>query len=199
MAFHFSKERPDEQLLGDIAASEKLADEAFAELAELLFSFLTSPGQAARMVDQVTAFAASAGVAPAAMKSIVRSWLAFLRAAQRANLSAAAVKEDLVAMGIANGRAKYIGKTFKANIVAMSRSALSNTLMVNQLEDMQWKFGVSSGSSEAKSTGNTFMQIKMTLNRGTTSEDVFMELTLQQFYNFCHEMEKAKANLEYLS
>ena len=43
----------------------------------------------------------------------------------------------------------YFFLQWKTNLIALSRSALGQTLMVNQLVDMEWKFGgiVSSTSS----------------------------------------------------
>ena len=69
---------------------------------------------------------------------------------------------------------------------------------------------VSAGSSEARKGGNTFLQLKLTVNNGEQAEDVYMgalmhachhvltrmaELTLPQFYTLLHELERAKASL----
>ena len=43
------------------------------------------------------------------------------------------------------------------------------------------------------------LQLKLTLNKGAHTEDVFMELSLPDFYDFLSEMEKAKSSLEFLS
>ena len=80
---------------------------------------------------------------------------------------------------------------------------------------------VTAADNDMDKVGNSFLQIKMVLNKGSGTEEVFMgefqlfkkyssllwhpydfiraELTLPQFYSFLHEMEKAKACLEYLS
>jgi hypothetical protein len=51
-----------------------------------------------------------------------------------------------------------------------------------------------------KKVGNTYLQLKLVLDKGVNkAEEIFMELTLPQFYSFLHEMEKAKASLEYLT
>ena len=72
--------------------------------------------------------------------------------------------------------------------------------MINQLVDMEWKFGVTAANSDLKSVGNSFLQLKLVINKGSDeTEDVFMELSLPQFYSFLHEMEKAKASLEFLT
>ncbi|KAG8003038.1 COMM domain-containing protein 7, partial [Nibea albiflora] len=42
---------------------------------------------------------------------------------------------------------------------ALSRLAVRQTLMVNQLVDMEWKFGVTVGTSEVQKVGNIFLQM----------------------------------------
>ena len=72
--------------------------------------------------------------------------------------------------------------------------------MINQLVDMEWKFGVTAGTSDMKQAGHSFLQLKLVINKGNNeTEDVCMELTLPQFYSFLHETEKAKSSLELLS
>ena len=39
-------------------------------------------------------------------------------------------------------------------------------------------------------------QIKMILSKGLTTESVLFEMTLHQFYDFMHQMEKAKLELD---
>lgn len=101
--------------------------------------------------------------------------------------------------GLSAENSPHVSERWKANLVALSRSVVGQTFMVNQLVDMEWKFGVTAGSSDLKVVGQTFLQLKMVVDRGGTQEDVFMELTLPQFYSFLHEMERAKSTLEYFS
>ena len=99
--------------------------------------------------------------------------------------------------------------------MSLSRLAAGQSLTVNQLVDMEWRFGVTAADSDMKKVGNTFLQLKLVLDKGVGTEEVFMgkfynynwlgevfiflftELTLPQFYSFLHQMEKAKASLEY--
>ena len=60
---------------------------------------------------------------------------------------------------------------------------------------MQWRFGVTSGSSEIRRSGKTFLQMKLTLNDGAASEDVFAELSLSQFFALMKGLQAAKASL----
>eukprot|EP00053_Salpingoeca_punica_P008425 m.75664 g.75664 ORF g.75664 m.75664 type:complete len:200 (-) comp14599_c0_seq3:667-1266(-) len=199
MAFHFSKEKPDDQLVSDLANTNRFSDEIFQEFIQLVFSFLTQPKQATRMMAEVEAFASTHSVSPDATKAIVRAWMTFIGAAQRNSLTPLKVLEDLSQAGLPTERGKYVGKLFHANLVALSRSVAGRSLMVNQLVDMEWRFGVTAGSDAVEQSGASFLQLRLTLLKGTTRENVFMELTLPQFYTFLQEMERAKASLDYLS
>uniref|UniRef100_A0A4W5QBV2 COMM domain containing 7 n=1 Tax=Hucho hucho TaxID=62062 RepID=A0A4W5QBV2_9TELE len=73
----------------------------------------------------------------------------------------------------------------------LSRLAVGQTLMVNQLVDMEWKFG--------GKTNNLRIELKLVIRKGNSTENVYMELTLPQFYNFLHEMERNKASMDCFS
>ena len=115
------------------------------------------------------------------------------------NLSQGQFKEDLVSLGLSGEKADLYSEQYGSNLVGLSREALGQTLMVNQLVDMDWKFGVTAASSEVNKVGNTFLQLKLVINKGNKTEDVFMELSLPQFYSFLHDMEKARTSLEYFN
>lgn len=65
----------------------------------------------------------------------------FFKAALKKNLSAAHVREDLVQLGLSEGKAEWVCAQWKTNFLAMSRVAASQSLTVNQLVDMEWRFG----------------------------------------------------------
>ncbi|XP_053546050.1 microtubule-associated protein RP/EB family member 1 isoform X2 [Bombina bombina] len=77
--------------------------------------------------------------------------------------------------------------------------AVDQTPQINQLLDMEWKFGVTAASSELEKAGSIFLQMKMVIKKDHRPETVYVELTLPQFYNFLHEMERAKSSLEYFT
>lgn len=77
----------------------------------------------------------------------------------------------------------------------MSRVAAGQSLSVNQLVDMEWRFGgerqihrlctstisatvctlsVTAADSDMNKVGNSFLQLKMVLNKGSGTEEVFM-------------------------
>jgi hypothetical protein len=77
---------------------------------------------------------------------------------------------------------------------------MEKSFMINPLVDMQWKFGITASNSELNKVGTTYLQLKLVFDKGNnTTEDVYMELTLPMFYQFLHEMQKAKTNLEFFN
>jgi hypothetical protein len=50
----------------------------------------------------------------------------------------------------------------------------NHSLMISQLVDMEWKFGVTASSNEIDKFGNVFLQLKLVLNKGDNLETCFM-------------------------
>ncbi|KAJ5067603.1 comm domain-containing protein [Anaeramoeba ignava] len=72
---------------------------------------------------------------------------------------------------------------------------------------MDWRFGVTSSTSEIEQLGTTFLQMKLVIENETNLNQnnsnslrsmVHMELDLPQFYSFLKEMQKANTNLQML-
>lgn len=61
-----------------------------------------------------------------------------------------------------------------SRFAVISRSAVGQTLSVNQLVDMEWRFGVTASSNEAQRVGSSFLQLRLLINKGNANEEVFM-------------------------
>ena len=97
-------------------------------------------------------------------------------------------------------KATVISEQWKEKFATICRSIVGQVFTINQLVDMEWKFGVTAATSDMTQVGHSFLQFKLVINKGNDDiENVHMELSLPQFYSFMHEMEKAKAGLELLS
>eukprot|EP00968_Pinguiococcus_pyrenoidosus_P023144 scaffold3581_cov252-Pinguiococcus_pyrenoidosus.AAC.20 len=68
-----------------------------------------------------------------------------------------------------------------------------------RLIDMDWKFGVTASSDALESHGSPFLQLKLCLAEGVAVREVLVELTLEQFFAFLADMEKAKAVLDLMA
>ncbi|XP_031444411.1 COMM domain-containing protein 7 isoform X3 [Phasianus colchicus] len=161
---------------GDVQHLNQLSAEQFSALTEVLFGFLTEPKEV----------------------RLHRTRMQFPGALKK-NLSSEQVRADFVALGLSEEKASYFAEQWKLNAPTLTRLAVDQTLMINQLVDMEWKFGVTAGSSELEKVGSIFLQLKLVIKKGSQMENVYVELTLPQFYSFMHEMERAKTTLESFS
>ena len=132
-----------------------------------------------------------------ALKEIVNALLSVLRGSVRANSSATYLAADLRTLGVADDKAERIGALWKAALGDIKRAAVGHTLMVNELVDIDWSFGVTAANSELDKVGDCFLQLRLALDDGGGRvRRVPMELTLPQFYSLVSELESAKAHLE---
>ncbi|RUS86082.1 hypothetical protein EGW08_006175 [Elysia chlorotica] len=196
--FHFTKETPPDSMFSDFQSLNKFPDELFDQLVQFSFQFLLEPSKSSRLMQQLEKFADSAGVGAGALKNVFKSLVYLPNAALKKSLTGAQLQEDFENLGLSSTKAASASRKFEDNLFLLSRGALSQTLMVNQLVDIEWKFGVTASTSELSKVGNTFLQMKLVINTGSGTKDVFLELTLPQFYSFLHEMERAKNSLEFL-
>uniref|UniRef100_A0A2K6DJG4 COMM domain containing 7 n=1 Tax=Macaca nemestrina TaxID=9545 RepID=A0A2K6DJG4_MACNE len=84
---------------------------------------------------------------------------------------------------------------WKQNAPTLAQWAIGQTLMINQLIDMEWKFG----GNYCHFNLNYFFffhQLKLVVKKGNQTENVYIELTLPQFYSFLHEMERVRTSME---
>ena len=81
----------------------------------------------------------------------------------------------------------------------MASTLLSRTIKANQLIDLDWSFGVTASSDDCNHLGKTYLQLKFTIDSGDRGcEDVFLELSLDQFYQFLGQMENCKSYMDFL-
>eukprot|EP01088_Endostelium_zonatum_P005294 TRINITY_DN1685_c0_g1_i1.p1 TRINITY_DN1685_c0_g1~~TRINITY_DN1685_c0_g1_i1.p1 ORF type:complete len:203 (-),score=43.71 TRINITY_DN1685_c0_g1_i1:93-701(-) len=200
MALHFigsTHETIDESFSTDIKLLNNVTEEQFAGFITLFIQFLLGQS-AAEFTEKISNFAQENKLPMAKLKGTIKSTALFFKGSLKHNSTPAFVYQDLVTLGLEDNRSKYVGIQWKKEFLNLSRAVSEQTLMINELVDMEWKFGVTSGTSESFNTGSTFLQLKMILNQGNGSnQSVNMELSLPQFYQFLREMETAKASLDF--
>ncbi|XP_067227136.1 COMM domain-containing protein 7 isoform X1 [Chanodichthys erythropterus] len=208
LQLHFTNDTLPDNVSTDFQNLNKLSEQQFVSLTEILYQFLLEPKESERFLQQLTEFAGENGMSAGPLRALMKSVLLLPHGALKRNLTAEQVKVDLLSLGLNEDKAShftdqyvYIFHLFqwRVHYPVLSRLAVGQTLMVNQLVDMEWKFGVTVGTSELQKTGNIFLQLKLVIRKGNTTENVYMELTLPQFYNFLHEMERAKASMDCFS
>ncbi|XP_040050138.1 COMM domain-containing protein 7 [Gasterosteus aculeatus] len=199
MLLHFTKDVLPDSVSTDFQNLNKLNERQFHRLIEILFQFLLEPKETERFMQLLGEFAGEHGMSAGPLKNLMKSVLLVPQGAMKKNLTAEQMKEDLLALGLSEEKSAQFSQQWGEHYAALSRLAVGQTLMVNQLVDMDWKFGVTVGTSEIQKVGNIFLQLKLVVRKGNSTENVYMELTLPQFYNFLHEMERAKASMECFS
>uniref|UniRef100_A0A8C8S4S8 COMM domain-containing protein n=1 Tax=Pelusios castaneus TaxID=367368 RepID=A0A8C8S4S8_9SAUR len=177
----------------------QLRAEQFSALTEVVFRFLAEPKEVERFLTQLSEFATRNEISLGPLKTVVKNILLVPHGALKRNLSSEQVRADFIALGLSEEKASYFAEQWKLNSPTLAQLAVEQTLMVNQLIDMEWKFGVTAGSSELEKVGSIFLQMKLVVKKGNQMEHVYVELTLPQFYSFLHEMERVKTSLECFS
>ncbi|XP_031762731.1 COMM domain-containing protein 7 [Xenopus tropicalis] len=160
---------------------------------------LLFPPQQPHLHSQLDDFARTNGISLGPLKSIVKSIFLILNDALKRNVSAEQLRNDLIGLGLDEEKASYFEYQWGTDLSLLSWMAAERTLLINQLVDMEWKFGVTAASSETDKSGSIFLQLKMMVRRGSVTEPIYVELTLPQFYSFLHEIERAKNSLECFS
>ncbi|XP_023405912.1 COMM domain-containing protein 7 isoform X2 [Loxodonta africana] len=171
----------------------------FSALTEVIFHFLAEPKEVERFLAQLSEFATTNQISLGPLRSTVKSLLLVPNGALKKSLTAEQVRADFITLGLSEDKATYFSEKWKQKSPTLARWAIGQTLMVNQLIDMEWKFGVTSGSSELEKVGSIFLQLKLVVKKGNQTENLYIELTLPQFYSFLHEMERVRASMECFS
>lgn len=181
---------------GDVQPLNQLSAQQFSALTEVLFQFLTEPKEVERFLTQLSEFASSTQMGLSSLRSMVKSLLIVPSGALKKSLTAEQVRSDFLSLGLSEEKATYFSEKWKQNAPSLAQRAIGQTLMINQLIDMEWRFGVTSGSSELEKVGSIFLQLKLVIKKGNQTESLYIELTLPQFYSFLHEMERVRASME---
>ncbi|KAF6284195.1 COMM domain containing 7 [Rhinolophus ferrumequinum] len=84
------------------------------------------------------------------------------------------------------------------SLLLVPNGALKRSLTAEQVQ-ADFITLVTSGSSELEKVGSIFLQLKLVVKKGNQTENLYIELTLPQFYSFLHEMERVRTSMECLS
>ncbi|XP_067856528.1 COMM domain-containing protein 7 isoform X2 [Heptranchias perlo] len=138
---HFSGEPVSDSVSSDIQTLNKLSNQQFSTLTEIIFRFVTEPTESERLLSQLSEFASQNGMSPGPLKNIVKSVLLVPNGALKRNLTADHVKTDFITLGLTEEKAGCFADQWKLHSAVLSRLAVGQTMTVNQLVDMEWKFG----------------------------------------------------------
>ena len=203
----------DEQLLQDIQLLNKFSETDLISFVSIIVTWIIAPGSS-NLMESMGNFVKSSNSSAKLVKATTRGLLILLKGTLRYNVSPTQLGTDLETLGLASERKGAVAQIWQKNYASLSRAAITKTLSMNELVNMEWKFGVTASSNDLESVGNTFLQLKLVINKGghggdkddkddsnnnNNKEVVYMELTLPQFYNFLAEMEKAKSTIDFFT
>ncbi|XP_008760532.2 COMM domain-containing protein 7 isoform X1 [Rattus norvegicus] len=158
---HCTQDPVPEAVRGDMQQLNQLGAQQFSALTEVLFHFLTEPKEVERFLAQLSEFATTNQISLGPLKSIMKSLLLVPNGALKKGLTAEQVRTDLLTLGLSEEKATYFSEKWKQNAPTLAQWAIGQTLMINQLIDMEWRFGVTSGSSELEKVGSIFLQVSL--------------------------------------
>ena len=121
--------------------------------------------------------------------------------AKQQNYDSKKFSDLLVLLGLPINTKMVLSKVYEDMLTPKGNlTSLNSLLASNQLVDLDWSFGVTASSNECNQVGKTFLQLKLTIRQENNElKDVFMEMTIEQFYHFLSEMEKCKSYIDLMS
>uniref|UniRef100_A0A3Q2XHF8 COMM domain containing 7 n=1 Tax=Hippocampus comes TaxID=109280 RepID=A0A3Q2XHF8_HIPCM len=198
MQLHCTNDALPHSVSGDFHTLNKFNEQQFLRLVEILFQFLLEPKETEKLMQQLSDFASEHRMSTGPLKNLMKSVILVPQGAMKRNLTAEQLKEDLQTLGLPTNACPTL--QWAEHRATLSRLATRQTLTVNRLVDMEWKFGGLDIVRLCQMVSwSSCLQLKLVVQKGNTTENLYMELTLPQFYNFLHEMERAKASMDSFS
>lgn len=189
----------DEQLRADLEGLSALPGDGVRELTTLVLTFLLHP-KTTNFQEDLGTIAQKVSMNGGAFKVLVRSLLVFLQNGMHEGWQAAELEAKCANISVSPEATAVILEVWKTKTLQMATSLVSRTIKANQLVDLDWKFGATASSDDCNHLGKTFLQLKFTIDTADSGlKNVFMELSLEQFYQFLAQMENCKSYLEFLS
>jgi len=187
---------PDNQLKTDFSNLSMLNVEQMTELSSLCLQSLSASNE--ELTDNMRTFSQSNRINSKTFDSLVNSLTYFFAEAVKKSLKPTELQDDLITLSFDEQLAHAVSQTYREHFATLSYAALDATLKVSNLVDMEWRFGVTAGTSDLAETGTCFLQLKLVLEKAGVRDNVLMEITLEQFYSFLSALQKAAAEVENL-
>ena len=149
----------DPQLSADIQSLDKLlTDEQLSQFVDIIVGFFLAPADT-DLMGGIRQFASAHAVNARALKSSMRGILVFFQGLIKHGLTPAQVVEDCAQLGLRDSAAQLLAQKWGSSRGGLAHVSTGRTLRVNELVDMEWKFGVTASSHELQTVGSTFLQL----------------------------------------
>lgn len=119
----------------------------------------------------------------------------FREAAQR-GLTADQLEAELCSAGVSEALSAAAGRSWSLLGAEAHRALSASAIDASRLVDAEWTFGVTASSSDHSAVGTTYVQLRLAVAGPRGLEYEHMELSLPRFYEFVHDLERAKAQLD---
>jgi len=194
-SYHFSSEEPPESISNSLQLTNRLDDIQYGEMVTLACDFLKKTQDVTTFQKNVEKYVLKHNMKLNPVQDMIKAILLVSKEASKKKLTPGQLFSDLQKLKQKPERASKLCQSWKK----LSEENFSLPLDVTKrLVNLDWKFGVTASSSELERVGNCFVQIKMILSKGLSTENLSFEMSLHQFYDFMHQMEKAKLELDRL-
>nr|XP_024662326.1 COMM domain-containing protein 7-like [Maylandia zebra] len=107
MQLHFTKDVLPDSVGTDFQNLNKLNEQQFHRLIEILFQFLLEPKETERFMQQLTEFAGEHGMSAGPLRNLMKSVLLVPQGALKKNLTGEQIKEDLLTLGLSEEKSAH--------------------------------------------------------------------------------------------
>jgi hypothetical protein len=116
-------------------------------------------------------------------KEIAKWILKNLTHAIRQNLEPSKIAKHFQAnLGLDENKASRIKEMVEKHWNELKENNVEQNLMISQLVDMEWKFGVTASTNLINKLGNPFLQLKLVYNKGDQLETRFMGINILLYF-----------------
>lgn len=185
--------------MADLQDLQKISNENLAELLDFTLKNISQKTQSTDLPEQYKVFCKKSNIEISELESTVQVLLQVCKDAVKKGKPLTQLLDELRKLGLKEEQTEIFSKQWEKLCSSLMQST-ADIIPINPLVDMEWKFGVTSASSQLNTVGNVFLQMKLEVDQGNgRTKTVCFELQLSEFYAFLHEMERARASLDYLS
>lgn len=186
--------------MANVHLLQGLSPKKFSDMLCINFKSLAQQQQPSKFFTLYKTFCENANIEFSEFEPLAVSILQISKDAVQKCKSASQISEELLSFGMNENQVSIFMKEWEKVYPTLVQNIVADVIAVNPLVDMEWKFGVSSASNQLNTIGNVFLQIKLEMDQGNgRRKSVCFELQLSEFYAFLHEMERARASLDYLA
>ena len=159
-------------LVSDLKGLNALSDSQLQQLFSVAVASLEGRSEEAEA--ELLSFALEHAVNERPLRVCLSSLLFVLSGCLHRSLSADVLQEELTRLQLSAAAASSLSGLWRPAAVRLSGRLSSGVLSVNEVRELQWSFGVTAASSQLDRVGATFLQLRLSIDRGTHMQAVLM-------------------------